>query len=790
MAKNIFNIIKKVEQKVINSENTNTIFTEANSKAELFYKNVPCEVVNYNYRYVLRPKEQTVQNYDFYKIFKHSLTIQKILKDSSLSKIVFNIDAGDIFNARGKGFTDWLELINTSFDGQKLLYSSCLVIESVSSDSDPIAELKSFIGSSFDRISESNLKLLNEWIKNGKIVLISKFTKNDLGDYDSNIFRKELNDALQKCQFISELDSKPFLPNDTRDFQIQLYKENSNNISDKLQKFINKLEVELKNYLNQCAERKVLSNFKNDYQNIIIKLDINEGSLYESLINLYQLNSFSESLMVIAKEVKILEKEELILTKLMAYTLSLHNPVNHKLELENNVRKLSCKLKNFWGNSIKEAEEAVNAYLELYSLFELNEDFRLAVKNLGVKLHLMKKQDTISDKEFSRLLEYNAEFDKIFNKLQLFCQKKGDLQQSFMKTIEAYSSLTHKIIYQSIAHSTQTNSPAQEFVHLYTQHVKNFYSKLFSEYQGILTNLEKEYKQCIDKRENAVGVGAVGVGAVGGIVLGSVGFPPLLIGSSLGAYWAYLKRKKISENFDLFKLGFNKVEEYYKQLPKELREAWADINMFPNLSKHLKDSYPEDKIYSLGKNFEGKGLDEHGQSSYWDQNSKEAMDELLNLRLKSANVEKVEILSLDYTFDGTMESAKRLAADIFTKSEDKVLIPLNLYGKHWVGIAIDKSESGKVNISYMDSERNEMPTLLKEGLMQHLTAAYPERQVTIQETEVEQQQYNDWGPATIENLVKHFQTIGDKINPEDILQSLLFEDMLLGKEINLEMALI
>jgi hypothetical protein len=47
----------------------------------------------------------------------------------------------------------------------------------------------------------------------------------------------------------------------------------------------------------------------------------------------------------------------------------------------------------------------------------------------------------------------------------------------------------------------------------------------------------------------------------------------------------------------LLKYSFKSVEQYYKQLPKDLREGWADINMFPKLSEYLKEAYPANKIY-------------------------------------------------------------------------------------------------------------------------------------------------------------------------------------------------
>lgn len=116
----------------------------------------------------------------------------------------------------------------------------------------------------------------------------------------------------------------------------------------------------------------------------------------------------------------------------------------------------------------------------------------------------------------------------------------------------------------------------------------------------------------------------------------------------------------------------------------------------------LKGKVSEEVISLLDEKISGNGFYDYESSSYWQTYTKVAMDKLLHLRLKSIGVdEEIEAISPDNIFDGTDESAKRLVIEIESKIKDKVLINLNLYNKHWVGIVIDKG-TNEINLHYMD----------------------------------------------------------------------------------------
>jgi tetratricopeptide (TPR) repeat protein len=235
---------------------------------------------------------------------------------------------------------------------------------------------------------------------------------------------------------------------------------------------------------------------------------------------------------------------------------------------------------------------------------------------------------------------------------------------------------------------------------------------------------------------------------------------------------------------------------------KDLTCAIEFSKKYPTLTKKIAVEHPEYFVDAqvaralikdpvrleqlIGTNFDGKGTFDHEQESYWYQYSRDGMDQLLKLRLKSTEVEGVKILNPNYVWDDSRASAEKLSHDIFTASinRQKTLVTLNLYGKHWVGIAVDQGESN-IKVSYMDSEQQAIPILLKRDLVNILSAAYPNRRVDISETKLEHQKYNNCGLETIENLIAYVNGAERTVTQEGamILHSVLLENALLTGEI-------
>jgi hypothetical protein len=229
-------------------------------------------------------------------------------------------------------------------------------------------------------------------------------------------------------------------------------------------------------------------------------------------------------------------------------------------------------------------------------------------------------------------------------------------------------------------------------------------------------------------------------------------------------------------------------------MPEEKPMAFMSGSKASKFSTETKITNLEESINSLyndestsSDEVEGRGVFVHDSSSYWHMYTKVAMDNLLQLRLKVVNLEdSVETFSPNYVFDGSNNIATKLARDISTKvNNGTLLVKLNLYNKHWVGIALDRN-TDEINIQYMDPEQQEMPPLLKGKLAEALAIAHPECQVDITEAEVELQRYNNCGLEVIENFMQH--VTGHRLSQEDALpvHALLFGDaIMLTGDINM-----
>lgn len=178
-------------------------------------------------------------------------------------------------------------------------------------------------------------------------------------------------------------------------------------------------------------------------------------------------------------------------------------------------------------------------------------------------------------------------------------------------------------------------------------------------------------------------------------------------------------------------------------------------------------------------NYDGLGTAEYQIINYWNQYSKEGMKELLKLRLESLEIQEVKIIIPEYIWNNSIYIVEKLINEIISSLniQDKVLVPLNLYGKHWVGLAVDRTEK-KINISYMDPEQNEMPHLLKQKLQVVLTKSNPSSEINIAEVELVQQKYNNCGPEVIENFMLYLT--GDRVPQE---QAVVFHSQLLENEL-------
>ncbi len=224
-----------------------------------------------------------------------------------------------------------------------------------------------------------------------------------------------------------------------------------------------------------------------------------------------------------------------------------------------------------------------------------------------------------------------------------------------------------------------------------------------------------------------------------------------------------------------------KFAEKYPELIKKIVSIHPEYFIDGSILKSLvRDLELIDKL--LANNPEGMGFQEYEQDNYWYKYSKRAIEEILELRLKSANaydVNKVKIITLSESWYNSMGILEEIAQAVRFCKESKILIPLNIYNKHWVGMAID-IYSSTIKINYMDPEQNVVPAMLKDKLMGIIAKKCPKHYIEFRETKLEKQMFNNCGPEVIENFVNHLT--GHRLSQDITVQvhSALLEDTLLS----------
>ena len=198
------------------------------------------------------------------------------------------------------------------------------------------------------------------------------------------------------------------------------------------------------------------------------------------------------------------------------------------------------------------------------------------------------------------------------------------------------------------------------------------------------------------------------------------------------------------------------IEENIKKLAKTF--TFNEIKDLQNSEDEMNEEQ-EDEIWD---NPTGKGTSDSSKESYWFEYSGVGVNSILKLRL--AGIKNVEILRELIWDETTKFSIKQFIRSIIeiNKEGSKIVLPINIYGKHWASLVIDG------NIAYyLDSENHSIPTQMKEALI--------DLKLEVFEVETEQQYYNNCGVEMIENIV--FVLTGERVTQEKaiFLHSMLFE---------------
>lgn len=143
----------------------------------------------------------------------------------------------------------------------------------------------------------------------------------------------------------------------------------------------------------------------------------------------------------------------------------------------------------------------------------------------------------------------------------------------------------------------------------------------------------------------------------------------------------------------------------------------------------------------------------------WNKYYLDGMKTILELRIKDLPVstrEKVVILTdLEYQLTQDSTGVNQILNNpllLNLKTNTIVLIPYNIYNKHWVGLIITKDHNDSYQIKYLDSEVTSIPVQLIEDLK--LVSNNLDIQINISQGNVEQQKYNNCGPEVVENFIQ------------------------------------
>lgn len=177
----------------------------------------------------------------------------------------------------------------------------------------------------------------------------------------------------------------------------------------------------------------------------------------------------------------------------------------------------------------------------------------------------------------------------------------------------------------------------------------------------------------------------------------------------------------------------------------------------------------------------GQGMEEHNNTSYWNEYSKIGLSELLELRLESMGITEVKIVTPNQVWDGTNSAAHSLIEGIMhilTGEKEIVLVPLNLYAKHWVGLVVEK-EVDKLKFTYMDPENNSVSEVLFASVLTAFVGLGYE--VIFDQPELEKQHSNNCGPEVIENFILYLTE--SRLSQEEtvVYHSYLLEKKLLSE---------
>ena len=167
--------------------------------------------------------------------------------------------------------------------------------------------------------------------------------------------------------------------------------------------------------------------------------------------------------------------------------------------------------------------------------------------------------------------------------------------------------------------------------------------------------------------------------------------------------------------------------------------------------------------------------------SYFSKYTLDGLSNILKLRLQGLNLQHIKVLEGTFITEDN-NNILELLFKVFYSKEETILVPINLFNKHAVGIIIKKVGNSAIQVKYIDPENKPIPVQLEQILKSD--------NLSIQQLDIEQQKYHNCGLVVIENLIAEVTgeeaKLGQETAPE--VYSILYEQHLIEKALEEEKA--
>lgn len=166
-------------------------------------------------------------------------------------------------------------------------------------------------------------------------------------------------------------------------------------------------------------------------------------------------------------------------------------------------------------------------------------------------------------------------------------------------------------------------------------------------------------------------------------------------------------------------------------------------------------------------------------SPFFGKYTLDALNYILILRINDLQLKNIKVLPGVF-IDQKINNIPDIFTQALNSTEKIILVPLNLFNKHAVGLIFEKSKNNVIQVKYVDPLNQHIPQELKQ-LMSNIS----EDKVIFQEITVEQQKYANCGPEVIENFISCL--IDHRLSQEKAIElhSRLIENALVNTNFNL-----